>query len=134
VILTTGYVRADAIASLFVAVLMTVAGLGLVRRASRILMEAAPSGTDVAEVGRSLREHPSVQDIHDFHLWEVTSDFPALSAHVLVRPQDDCHSVRLELEQMLTKRFGIDHTTLQVDHALDGQPLQISAANIRRRP
>jgi cobalt-zinc-cadmium efflux system protein len=126
VIITTGIDRADALASLLVAGLMIKAGYDLVRSAVRILMEAAPKGMDVAAIGRALSEHPRVTDVHDFHLWEVTSGFPALSAHVLVGPADDCHAVRVDLERMLHDRFGIDHTTLQVDHHHEGQPLEIS--------
>jgi cobalt-zinc-cadmium efflux system protein len=61
--------------------------------------------------------YPGVVGVHDLHVWTITSGFPALSAHVLVRPRDDCHAIRRELEHMLEDRFAIDHTTLQVDHA-----------------
>jgi cobalt-zinc-cadmium efflux system protein len=59
---------------------------------------------------------PGVREVHDLHVWEVTSGFPALSAHVLVGSEDDCHRVRRALEDLLTTRFHIEHTTLQVDH------------------
>jgi len=58
-----------------------------------------------------------VTNVHDLHVWEITSGFPALSAHVLVEPEADCHGIRRELEEVLHDRFGIDHTTLQVDHS-----------------
>ena len=54
--------------------------------------------------------------MHDLHVWQITSGFPSLSAHVLVHEGDDCHGVRREIERMLDERFGITHTTLQVDH------------------
>jgi cobalt-zinc-cadmium efflux system protein len=57
-----------------------------------------------------------VVEVHDLHVWEVTSGFPALSAHVLVRGEADCHAVRREIEARLHERFDVDHTTLQVDH------------------
>jgi len=69
------------------------------------------------EIVAALVAHSEVADVHDLHVWEITSGFPALSAHVLVRPDADCHAVRRELEHTLAERFGIDHTTLQVDHA-----------------
>jgi cobalt-zinc-cadmium efflux system protein len=116
VIIATGFVRADAIASLVVAGLMVRAGYGLVRDATRVLLEAAPAGMNAAAVARALEEHPLVVNVHDFHLWEITSGMPALSAHVLVRPGEDCHAVRRQLEQVLNRRFEIAHTTLQVEH------------------
>ena len=119
VILLTGFARADAVASLLVAGLMLRAGYGLIRDAARILLEAAPEGMPAEEVGAALASHPQVVDVHDFHVWEITSDLPALSAHVLVRPGEDCHAIRRELEDVLRERFHIDHTTLQVDHAPD---------------
>jgi len=68
------------------------------------------------EIGRALAKHPHVTDVHDLHVWTISSGFPSLSAHVLVHPGDDCHAIRRELEEMLDRRFHIDHTTLQVDH------------------
>jgi cobalt-zinc-cadmium efflux system protein len=116
VILVVGYWRADAAASLLIAALMARAGWGLVRDASRVLLEAAPAGLAADEVGTVLAHHTDVVDVHDFHVWEITSGLPALSAHVLVQPGADCHAIRRELEEEIRTRFGIDHTTLQVDH------------------
>jgi cobalt-zinc-cadmium efflux system protein len=77
-------------------------------------------------VGRALAGHPHVVEVHDLHLWEVTSGFPSLSAHVLVRAGCDCHEHRRELEELLRNRFGIEHTTLQVEHSPEEQrPLAI---------
>lgn len=117
VILTTGFDRADGIASLLVAATMVWAAVGLLRDSGRVLLEAAPEGMDVAEIRDAITRHPNVQSVHDLHVWQVSSGFPALSAHVLVPPGDDCHAVRRELEHLLEERFGIDHTTLQVDHS-----------------
>jgi len=116
VILLTGFARADAIASLVVAGLMLHSAYGLLRDSGRVFLEAAPQGMDPEEIGRALIAVPSVVEVHDLHVWEVTSGFPALSAHVLVRPDADCHGARREMEAVLHERFGIDHTTLQVDH------------------
>jgi cobalt-zinc-cadmium efflux system protein len=58
-----------------------------------------------------------VTEIHDLHIWEITSGMPAASAHVLVAPGEDCHAVRADLETYLSDEYGITHATLQVDHA-----------------
>ena len=117
VIITTGFNRADAIASLAVAALMLRAAYGLLKDSGRVLLEMSPEGISVEEIGRAIAGHEHVESVHDLHVWEISSGFPSLSAHVLVAPGDDCHGVRRELERMLDERFGIEHTTLQVDHA-----------------
>jgi cobalt-zinc-cadmium efflux system protein len=91
-----------------------------------VLLEGAPRGLDPTQVGQALAGQPHVVEVHDLHLWEVTSGFPSLSAHVLVRAGCDCHEHRRELQELLRTRFGIEHTTLQVEHAHDhGEPLTI---------
>lgn len=116
IVLTTGFARADALASLLVVVLMVRAGAGLVRDAGRIVLEAAPPGTDPDAVGDHMVAQDHVAEVHDLHLWEITSGQPALSAHVLVDPGSDCHDIRRGLERLLREGYGIGHTTLQVDH------------------
>jgi cobalt-zinc-cadmium efflux system protein len=118
VVWTTGFDRADAVASLAVAGSMLLAAWPLLRASGRVLLEAAPEGLDPADVGAALRSHAGVVDVHDLHVWEIGSGFPALSAHVLVERDEDCHRIRRELEGVLHERFGLDHTTLQVEHAL----------------
>ena len=126
VILATGFARADAIASLLIAALMLHAAYGLLIASGRVFMEAAPAGFDPESIGRALAAQPGVVEVHDLHVWEVTSGFPALSAHVVVRAGDDCHSRRRELQTLVKERFAVDHTTLQVDHEAAAQPpLQI---------
>lgn len=115
-ILLTGWNRFDAIASLGVAALALVAAFSLLRESGRIFLEGAPESAPPAEVGSAVVDHEGVVEAHDLHVWTVTSGFPALSAHVLVEPGADCHRIRLELERMLEERFGLDHTTLQVEH------------------
>jgi len=117
VILTTGFERADPIASLFVAALMFSAGLGLVRETWRIFLESAPQGLDVDAVGRAMAATGGVAEVHDLHVWEISRGFPALSAHVRADADADCHAVARELEAVLHEQFEISHTTLQVDHA-----------------
>ena len=129
VILATGFDRADAVASLLIAGLMLRSAYGLVRASGRVLLEAAPEGLDVDEIGRALAAAPEVLEVHDLHVWEVTSGFPALSAHVLVSPDCDCHAVRRELETLLAERFDITHSTLQVDHRAPSRLLRVEEAD-----
>jgi len=116
-ILLTGFERADPIVSLLIAGLMIRSGLSLVKDSGRIFLEAAPKGLDPRTIGETLVAQPDVVEVHDLHVWEITSGFPALSAHVLVAADSDCHAARRAMEATLHERFGLDHTTLQVDHA-----------------
>ncbi|MGA9859444.1 MAG: cation diffusion facilitator family transporter [Solirubrobacteraceae bacterium] len=125
-ILATGFDRADPIASLIIAALLAHAAYGLVKESGRVFMEAAPAGLDPERIGRTLAGYPGVVEVHDLHVWEVTSGFPALSAHVVVRAGDDCHELRRCLQRVVAETFDISHTTLQVDHEAAAQaPLQI---------
>ena len=126
VILATGFSRADAIASLIIAAILLHAAYGLLVASGRVFMEAAPAGLDPDQIGRELAAQPGVVEVHDLHVWEVTSGFPALSAHVVVRAGDDCHERRRQLQQVVSEHFGVTPTTLQVDHEAAPQPpLQI---------
>lgn len=116
IVVLTGFARADGIATLVVVALMFKAGYGLVRESGRIFLEAAPAHVDPDELGDKLVAQPSVVEVHDLHLWQITSGEAALSAHILVEPGGDCHAVRRELEGLLRHNYGITHTTLQVDH------------------
>jgi cobalt-zinc-cadmium efflux system protein len=131
VILATGFSRADPIASLLIAGLMLRSAIGLLAASGRVFMEAAPADLDPILIGRELAAQPGVVEVHDLHVWEVTSGFPALSAHVTVRAGDDCHERRRALQLLLMERFQIEHTTLQVDHESAAQaPLQIEVARL----
>ena len=130
VIVTTGFARADGIASLVIAALMLRAAYGLLRDSGRVFLEAAPAGMDPDAVGRALVGCAGVVEVHDLHLWEVSSGFPSLSAHVLVTRDADCHAVRRALESRLVADFGLEHTTLQVDHE-GGELLRIAAPERR---
>jgi cobalt-zinc-cadmium efflux system protein len=121
-----GPAQVDAAAALTVAALMLRSGWSLLRASTRVLLEAAPAGLDPDEVGRTLAAMPGIIEIHDLHVWEVTSGFVAIAAHVVVAPDDDCHLRRRELQSVLHDRFGIRHTTLQVDHESRQPIIQIS--------
>ena len=135
IILVTGFTRADPLASLVVVALMVRSSIGLLRESGRVLLEAAPAGMDVEAIGLALAADPRVSSVHDLHVWEIGTDFPALSAHVLVRQGDDCHAVRRDLEGLLRERFDLRHTTLQVEHAGSApQPIELGEAVARRTP
>jgi cobalt-zinc-cadmium efflux system protein len=133
-VIATGFSRADAIASLLIATLMLEAAYALLKASGRVFMEAAPAGLEPDRIGHVLAAQQGVVEVHDLHVWEVTSGFPALSAHVVVGAGEDCHSLRRSLQLLLHERFGLDHTTLQVDHEAAAQrPLQIEMSPSRRR-
>jgi cobalt-zinc-cadmium efflux system protein len=135
IILATGFRRADALASLAIAALMLHSSWVLLRSSVRVFLEAAPAGLDPQQVGRALAEQSGVVQVHDLHVWEVTSGFPALSAHVVARAGEDCHEVRRRLQRLLEDRFDLHHTTLQVDHEAAPQPpLQIEVARLDSTP
>jgi cobalt-zinc-cadmium efflux system protein len=125
VILATGFDRADPIASLVIAGLLLHAAYGLLKASGRVFMEAAPAGLDPVQIGRVLAAQPGVVEVHDLHVWEVTSGFPALSAHVVVRAGDDCHDLRRTLQNVVRDRF--DH------EAAPQAPLQIEVPGRSRR-
>jgi cobalt-zinc-cadmium efflux system protein len=132
VILITGFDRADGIASLVVAGVMLRAAYALLKASGRVFLEAAPEGVDPDAIGRALVAEPGVSEVHDLHVWEITSGFPALSAHVLVGAETNCHAARRSLEALLHDQFEIEHTTLQVDHE-GGELLEIEVPEQRER-
>jgi cobalt-zinc-cadmium efflux system protein len=134
-ILVTGWDRFDPIASLAVAVLMLWSSAQLLRESTLIFLEQAPRDADPDAIGRALVSEQDVVEVHDLHVWTVTSGFPALSAHVLVTPGADCHAARRRLERILSERFGLTHTTLQVEHAEPaGTTVELGEAVARRGP
>jgi cobalt-zinc-cadmium efflux system protein len=114
-VLATGWDRFDPIASLLVAALIFWSSFLLLRESTRILLEVAPR--EPREIADAMLAVPHVADVHDLHVWTVGSGFPSVSAHVLVEPGADCHGIRQELADLLGKRFGLSHSTLQVEHA-----------------
>ena len=134
VILATGWVEADPLVSILIGVLVLVSTWSILRDSTAILLESTPRGIDADALGQRLASAPGVVEVHDLHVWTITSGFPALSAHVLVSPGEDCHGRRRELERLLRDEFGIEHTTLQVDHAVDGGSSRWAASRRRARP
>jgi cobalt-zinc-cadmium efflux system protein len=126
VILTTGWRYADPLVGAAIGLLILLSSWTILRDSIRILLEVTPAGIDASEVGRRMAAADGVVEVHDLHIWTITSGFAALSAHVLVRGGDDCHARRRELESMLAREFGLEHTTLQVDHVGEHTGLQIT--------
>jgi cobalt-zinc-cadmium efflux system protein len=127
VILVTGWRYADPLAGALIAVAVLASSWTVLRDSVNILLEAAPKGIDAGELGRRLAQMPGVVEVHDLHVWTITSGFPALSAHVLVERDDDCHARRRELEELLLTEYGIEHTTLQVEHAAPASLVSIQS-------
>ena len=119
VIVLTGWSYADPLISILIGLLVLGSSWGLLRDSVNVLLEEAPRGIDVERVGRKMAEAEGVEEVHDLHVWTITSGFPALSAHVLVGYDEDCHARRRDLEELLAHEYGIEHTTLQVDHVGD---------------
>jgi cobalt-zinc-cadmium efflux system protein len=135
VVLTTGWDRADPLIGLAIGVLVLASSWTLLRDSVGILLESTPRDLDAEEVGRAMVGVPDVREVHDLHVWTITSGFPSLSAHVLVTEGADCHAKRRELERMLGERFGLTHTTLQVEHAESGpRTVELGTAVPRKSP
>jgi cobalt-zinc-cadmium efflux system protein len=125
IILLTGWRYADPLVSVAIGLLILGSSWGIIRDSVRILLEATPAGIDSEEVGRRMAAVPGVREVHDLHIWTITSGFPALSAHVLVGRGDDCHARRRDIERLLHDDFHIEHTTLQVDHEHDRELIEL---------
>ncbi|WP_265445572.1 cation diffusion facilitator family transporter [Flexivirga meconopsidis] len=121
VILLTGWTRADPIASLIVVGLMLYAAWGLLRESGRVLLEGAPKDVDLDDLQQHLLDTDNVRSVHDLHVWTVTSDLPAVSAHVVVA--DDCFTdgnapqVLDKLQACLHGHFDLEHSTFQLEPA-----------------
>src|SRR5215204_3586891 len=119
IIILTGWRYADPLVSVAIGFLILGSSWTLLRDSTNILLEATPRGLNAGEVGQNMAAAEGIIEVHDLHIWTITSGFPALSAHVLVGRHEDCHARRRELEELLTHEYGISHTTLQVDHVGD---------------
>ena len=132
-VLLTGWAYADPLVSVGIGLLILWSSAAILRESVHILLEGAPTGIDAAAVGRTLARVEDVVEVHDLHIWTITSGFPALSAHVLVAPGADCHAKRRELQRLLVDEFAIEHSTLQVDHAAL-EAVELGAPFRRRTP
>ena len=119
IIVLTGWRYADPIVSVLIGLLILASSWTLLRDSLNVLLEATPRGIDASAVGRRMAAADGVVEVHDLHIWTITSGFPALAAHVLVGREENCHARRRDLEDLLAREYGIEHTTLQVDHVGD---------------
>jgi cobalt-zinc-cadmium efflux system protein len=131
VIVTTGWTLVDPLVSIGIALLIVASAWGVLRDSTSILMEATPSGIDAEAVATTIVDVDGVTSVHDLHVWRITSGFDALAAHVLVGRGEDCHGLRREIEAVLRDRFGITHTTLQVDHDASDALIELPSASRR---
>jgi cobalt-zinc-cadmium efflux system protein len=133
VIVTTGWTLVDPLVSIGIAFLIVASAWGVLRDSTSILMEATPSGIDAEAVAAAIVDVEGVTSVHDLHVWRITSGFDALAAHVLVGRGEDCHGLRREIEVALRDRFGITHTTLQVDHDAADTLIELEPPSVSRR-
>jgi cobalt-zinc-cadmium efflux system protein len=131
VILATGWKPIDPLASIAIAALILASSIRLVREPLDVLMEAAPPGVDVDAIARSLGSVPGVRQVHELHVWSLTPGFEALAAHVVVARGEDRDRARREVEFLLRDRYGIEHTTLQMEEDADDALLQVET-HLRR--
>jgi cobalt-zinc-cadmium efflux system protein len=125
-VLVAGWERADPIASIAIAILILASSVRLVREPFDVLMESAPARVDVDELAAAMGTVEGVSEVHELHIWTVTSGFEALAAHVVTAKGTDRDRARRELEFLLRSRFGIEHTTLQMEESADpGELLQV---------
>lgn len=127
VIMLTGWEAADPIISILISLLIVASAWSILRDSVDVLLEAVPRGLDAEKIGMAMASVPEVEQVHDLHVWEITSGFPSLSAHVLVGKDSDCHAARAEIEAVLRDEFQIDHVTLQVEHSGADELLTIKA-------
>jgi cobalt-zinc-cadmium efflux system protein len=125
VILITDWTPIDAIVSLAIAGLILASSVRLITGPLDVLMEAAPPGVDIQQLGRAMCSVRGVRAVHELHVWTVTSGFDALAAHVVVDPEADRDRARRELEHLLDERYGIEHTTLQMEEHVPDSLLQV---------
>ncbi|HZG92360.1 MAG TPA: cation diffusion facilitator family transporter [Pseudonocardia sp.] len=123
VLLATGWPYADTVASLAIVALILPRAVALLREVGHVLLEGAPRDIDVAEVQDALRGVPGVADIHDLHVWAINDRTPSVSAHLVVEPDAGARtgcgeeSVLDRSARLLRERFGLTHSTLQVEQA-----------------
>ncbi len=127
VILLTGWDPIDPIISILISLLIAASAWSILKESVDVLLESAPAGIDTAEVGQAMAGVKGVKQVHDLHIWQITSGFPSLSAHLLVGAGEDCHAVRLKVDAMLREEYEIEHSTLQVEHVPDPTPISLEA-------
>jgi cobalt-zinc-cadmium efflux system protein len=131
VVLATNWTTIDPLVSLAIAALILASSIRLIREPLDVLMEAAPAGIEVDRLATAICSVENVEAVHDLHVWTVTSGFDALAAHVVVARGADRDRARRELEFLLRERYAIEHTTLQMEEAVEDSLLQVSTGSER---
>jgi cobalt-zinc-cadmium efflux system protein len=114
-IATAGWLAADPLISVVVAALIVGSSWKLLRESVDVLLEAVPAHIDMGEVRRAMDEIPGVEDVHDLHVWTVTSGFLAMSGHAVVREPAGSQAILDEIHDRMRRRFGIRHATIQIE-------------------
>jgi cobalt-zinc-cadmium efflux system protein len=127
VFLATGWAPVDPIVSIAIAALILASSWRLIAQPVEVLMESAPPGIDVEELGHDMCGIEHVLEVHELHVWTVTSGFDALAAHVVVERGEDRDLVQRRLAHLLRDRYGIEHTTLQMEESAPDELLEVEA-------
>jgi cobalt-zinc-cadmium efflux system protein len=122
IVVKTGFVRADSIASLCVVLLMLKTGVSLLRQSGRILMEAAPQGIDIEQLQDFIKASEGVISVQDLHVWTITSELSTMSASVLMEPGTDCHVLQKQIEDYGATNYNLKHVTIEILHSIDVGP------------
>jgi cobalt-zinc-cadmium efflux system protein len=128
VILTTGWHAADSVASLVIAAMIVPRAVSLLREVAEVLLESTPRDVDLEELREHIRTTPGVADVHDLHVWTITSGMPVMSAHVVVEDSvtgmTEAHAVLDRLRGCLAEHFDVEHSTFQIEPSghLDSEP------------
>jgi cobalt-zinc-cadmium efflux system protein len=121
VILLTGWVQADAIASLFIAAMIVPRAVGLLREVVSVLAESAPKGTEVRDIRDHILATQGVVDVHDVHVWQLTRGAPVFTAHVVVEDaalnEGRASGILSQLQTCLSEHFDVEHSTFQLERA-----------------
>ncbi|WP_396642651.1 cation diffusion facilitator family transporter, partial [Microbacterium sp.] len=121
VIVVSGWVQADAIASLLIAAMIVPRAIGLLREVFSVLSESAPQGTQIAEIRGHILGAPGVADVHDVHVWQLTRGAPVFTAHVVVDPdvleRGGAAELLASLQSCLADHFDVAHSTFQIEPA-----------------
>lgn len=128
VILATGWEPIDPIAGLAIAALILASSARLIGEPFDVLMESAPAGMDAQEIAREMGQIENVREVHDLHVWTLTAGFETLAAHVVVASGADRDLVQRRLEVMLRERYGLQHTTLQMEEEAPPELLDVEGS------
>jgi cobalt-zinc-cadmium efflux system protein len=129
VVLAGGSPLVDPVVGLLIALLVLASSWKLIKEPIDVLMETAPTGLDVDQIGAAICSEGGVRSVHDLHVWTVTAGFAALAAHVVVAVDADRDLIRRRLEVLLAERFEIEHTTLQMEEEAGEALLEVENAS-----